>query len=327
MYIDLRDANILITGGAGFIGSSLARALVEKQANVTIIDAMIPPYGGNIFNLYEISKKVTFIRKDVRNEKEMRKILQGKDFVFHLAAQTGRLIAMANPELDFDLNYNGTRSVIKAIVAQKRNIKLVFASSRGVIGAPLYLPVDENHPTNPRDKYGENKLKAERLCFDFSQKHGVRVTSLRFNNVYGPRCQIKSNHYGTINLFIRYALEGKILPIYGNGKQTRDYIYIDDTVDSLIRAIGAKADTEIFFVGSGKEYSLLDIASFIKEEIRSTEYKLIPYPKDLEKIDFSRFVSSFGKIEKMLGWKPQTDFKDGIKKTIEWYKRYFFYYT
>ncbi len=326
MTNNFRNAEVLITGGAGFIGSTLAMSLVEKGARVTIVDAMIPPYGGNMFNLQDIITKIQFLKEDVRDEKKMKKIMQGKDFVFHLAAQTGRLISMEKPEFDFDINYNGTLSVLKAIASEKRNIKLVFASSRGVVGAPVYLPVDENHPTYPRDTYGKNKLKAEGLCIAFSKTHGFSATSLRFNNVYGPRCQIKSNHYGTINLFIRYALEGKVLPIYGDGRQTRDYIYIDDTVDALIRAISKKSDGEIFFVGAGKGYSLLDIVSFIKEEITTVTYTLIPYPKNLEKIDFSRFTSSFEKIEKTLGWNPKIDIKEGIRKTATWYRDYLPYY-
>lgn len=322
----LRGAKILITGGAGFIGSNLAEALLRNGAVITIIDAMIEPYGGNLFNLKDFLGKVEFVKGDVRSRDFMRNYVKGKNYVFHLAAQTGRLISLKNPKLDYDINCNGTLSVLEAISSENRKAKLIFSSSRGVIGAPVYLPVDENHPTNPRDEYGKNKNLAEQACFLYGNKYGFSVTSLRLNNVYGPKCQIKSNHYGTINLFIRYALEKKTLPIYGNGKQTRDYIYVSDAVAALIKAIDRKADGEFFFVGSGREYSLLEIAAFIKKEIKDMKYELIDYPPILKQIDFSRFVCSYKKINTILDWKPKISLELGIKETIKWYKNYLQYY-
>ena len=240
-----RGAEILITGGAGFIGSNLATKLVKNGARVTILDAMIKPYGANEFNLKEIKHKITFIKGDIRSIQTVINVVDGKDFIFHLAGQTGRMISMEQPRLDTDINCLGTLAVLEAIRKQKKKPKLIFGSSRGVIGKPIYFPVDESHPTNPRDIYGINKLAAEKYCMLFGEQYDFGVTSLRLNNVYGPKCQIKSNHYGTINLFIAYALQNKILPIFGEGTQTRDYIYIDDVVDAFIKSMSSKVDGEI----------------------------------------------------------------------------------
>lgn len=324
--IDLLGSQVLITGGAGFIGSNLTERLVNLGAKVTIIDMMLPPYGGNKFNLQNIKKKIVFIKKDIREEIIMRKLVKGKDFIFHLAGQTGRIISMENPVLDSSINCLGTLSLLEALKKENRKAKLIFAGSRGVIGKPMYLPVDENHPTNPLDIYGVNKLTAENYCFVYGREYRFPVCSLRFNNVYGPKCQIKSNHYGTINLFIAYALQKKTLPVYGNGCQTRDYLYIDDAVDALIRATETKADGHFFFVCSGKGYSLLKIVQLIKKEIKTTKYKLTPYPKELKTIDFPNFVSSFDKIKKVLSWEPKVSLDHGIKTTIEYYQRNLLHY-
>lgn len=327
MNKSIRDANILITGGAGFIGSSLARKVVKKGAKVTIIDAMIPPYGGNLFNLYGIRSKVTFIKGDIRSEKLMQKLVLGKDIIFHLAAQTGRLISLKDPKLDFDINVKGTLSILDALKTSHSKAKFIFAGSRGVIGKPRYLPVDEKHIATPRDVYGTNKLLAEKYCFQYAKNHGIFGTILRLNNVYGPRCQVRSDHYGTINLFIRYALDKKVLPVYGDGQQTRDYIYIDDTTEAFISAIDTKADGELFMIGSGKEYSLLAIVALIKKFVPTTRFSLMPYPPLLGRIDFPRFQANPKKAEQILGWQPKIPLEEGIRKTIDYYRKYLRYYV
>lgn len=320
--MDLDNKNVLITGGAGFIGSNLVEQLVKLGANVTIIDSMIAPYGGNEFNLVKIRKKIQFEKADVRSRDQMRELVKNKDFIFHLAGQTGRVISMNNPFLDLDINCNGMLSLLEAIKSENRRVKLIYASSRGVIGVPRYLPVDENHPTNPEDIYGANKLTAEKYCLIYVKTIGLPASIIRLNNVYGPKCQVRSNHYGTINLFIAYALQGKTLPVYGDGTQTRDYVYIDDVVSAFIKIATNKAvDGELFFVSSGKEYSLLEIVNIIQKEIPTTKYTLVPYPPDLKKIDFQRFFSTSEKIYKAVGWIPKTSLEQGIKKTINYYLR------
>lgn len=317
-----KNINILVTGGAGFIGSNLTKMLVRSGANVTVLDLMLSPYGGNMFNLKDTRNKIKFIKGDIRSMSVVRKAVDGKDFVFHLAGQTGRVNSIQNPFLDTSINCIGTLTILDAIKKQNVKSKVIFTSSRGVYGEPRYLPVDERHPISSKDIYGINKRTAEQYCLFYGKEYNIGVTVLRLNNVYGPRCQIKSNHYGTINLFISAALQGKELLLFGDGTQTRDYIYINDTIDALIASMDKKADGELFMVGTGESYSLTDIAQIIKKEIPLTEYRFIPYPENLLSIDFHDFRSDPRKINKVLGWRPKIRLEDGIKKTIHYYKRY-----
>ncbi len=322
----IRGANVLVTGGAGFIGSNLTEKLVKNGLKVTVLDLFLEPYGGNKFNIEKIKDKIRLVKGDVRSKETVEKLAKGKDIIFHLAGQTGRTISFSDPFLDLSINSIGTLNILESIKKNKNHAKLIFSSSRGVIGKPIYLPVDEEHFTNPRDIYGIHKLAAEKYCLAYKQEFGTRSTILRLNNVYGPKCQVRSNHYGTINLFIKYALSKEILPIYGTGKQTRDYVYVDDVVNALILAIDPKADGEIYFVGSGKEKSLLEIAKTIKKFIKNSEHKLVPYPESLINMDFDRFYSSSKKITKHLDWKNTVSFEEGIKKTINYYKKHLSHY-
>lgn len=324
--IDVRDAEILITGGAGFIGSNLAKDLVKKGAKVTVLDAMIMPYGGNQFNLSDIQNNITFVEGDIRSKSTIKKLTKGKDFIFHLAGQTGRVISMKSPKFDYAINAQGTLNILDSVRKQKKKSKVIFSSSRGVIGEPLYLPVDEKHPTFPRDMYGAHKLAAEHYLQMYSREYDIPVSILRFNNVYGPACQIRSNHYGTINLFISYALQGKTLPLYGTGTQTRDYVYVSDVVSSLLAVMDKKADQGIYFVSTNTEASLLDIVAAIKKIIKKTKHVLVPFPESFGKLDFDRFVCSYDKINKELGWAPEVTLEEGIKRTAAFYKKNLKYY-
>lgn len=322
----MNGSEVLVTGGAGFIGSNLVEKLVRNGMKVTVLDLFLEPYGGNKFNLEKIITKINLIKGDVRSKKTVEKLVKGKDFIFHLAGQTGRTISFSDPFLDLSINSVGTLNILESVKRNKNRTKVIFSSSRGVIGKPIYFPVDENHPTNPRDIYGIHKLAAEKYCLTYKQEFGTKSTILRLNNVYGPKCQVRSNHYGTINLFIKYALLKETLPIYGNGKQTRDYVYIDDVISALILATDTKADGEIFFVGSGRENSLLEIAKTIKKHIKNSEHKLVPYPESLVNMDFDRFYSSSKKITKHLNWKSTVSLEEGIKKTINYYKKHLPHY-
>lgn len=325
--VDIRDAEVLITGGVGFIGSTLAQKILAAGARVTVLDSMIEPYGGNEFNLRDIVEKISFIKGDIRSRKDVEKAVNGKDIIYHLAGQTGRVISMQRPEFDYEMNVKGTLLLLDTLRKNNKEAKFIFTSSRGVIGDPISLPVDESHPTNPKDIYGAHKLVAEKYCSIYAWEYGIDVGIVRFNNIYGPRCQIKSNHYGTINLFIRYALEGKVLPIYGTGTQTRDYVYVDDAVSALICMLHPHAKNELFIIGSETETSLLSIAKIIKKSLPMTNYKLVPYPQELRKIDFNRFITSSQKAKDMLGWSTKVNIEEGIKKTIEFYQKNISYYT
>ena len=319
----LQHKKILITGGLGFIGSSIAHACVRHGAQVTLLDACIEPYGWNLANIETIRKDVEYIKGDVRDRELMKKVVPRQDIVFHMAAQVGREISMEKPELDTDINCNGTLNVLEACRISSRGVKVVFAGSRGQIGEPRYLPVDEQHPQNPTDVYGINKMAAEQYLFLYSHVYGFPVVSLRLNNVYGPRCQMHAGFYGILNWFMANAMNGKPITVYGAGQQTRDYVYIDDVVDAFVRAaISDRANNEVFFVGSGVETVFLDMVKEVVRAVGRGEIVHVPFPVAREKIDIKRFVVTCTKIEKALAWRAQVPLASGVKQTAEYYAKH-----
>ncbi len=321
-YSALKGKRVLITGGLGFIGSNIAHRCVELGAHVTLVDACIEPYGWNPFNIEEIKSKVQFIKGDVRDRSLLVELTAEKDIVFHMAAQVGREISVESPELDVDINCHGTINLLEAVRRNGSRAKVVFAGSRGQIGEPVYMPVDEHHPQNPTDVYGINKMAGEQYLFLYSKIYGFPVVSLRLNNVYGPRCQMHAGFYGILNWFMANAMNGKPITVYGEGRQTRDYVYISDVVDAFIRvAISEKANGQMYFVGSGVEMVFIDMVKEIVRAVGKGEITHIPFPKTREAIDIKRFVVTYKKIHDAVGWTPQVDLATGVKRTYEFYAR------
>ena len=320
-YSKLNGKNILITGGLGFIGSNLAHKLVGYGANVEIFDAMLDPYGWNFANVREIKDKLSVVKGDIRDKEFLRKHIENKDIIFHLAAQVGREVSMENPVLDTEINCNGTINLCQIMVELQSKAKIVYAGSRGQIGEPVYLPVDENHPTNPTDVYGINKLAAEKYLLLYGNIYGFPVTSLRLNNVYGPRCQMHHGFYGILNWFITNAHLGKPITVYGDGLQTRDYVFVDDVVDGFIRsALTPATDNEIYFIGSGVETLFLDMVKSVIKSVGKGEYTHIPFPPERESIDIRKFVVTFKKFQAATGWEPKYDLETGVQKTVDFYQ-------
>jgi UDP-glucose 4-epimerase len=322
-YAALANKNVLITGGLGFIGSSIAHACVRHGARVTLLDACIEPYGWNEANIRGIEQDVEVVRGDVRDRELMRKLVPSRDLVFHMAAQVGREISMDSPELDIDINCNGMVSVLEACRASSIGTKVVFAGSRGQIGEPEYLPVDEQHPQNPTDIYGINKMAAEKYLFLYSHVYGFPVVSLRLNNVYGPRCQMHAGFYGILNWFMARAMDGKPITVYGEGQQTRDYVYIDDVVDAFVRTgISERANNQMFFVGSGVETVFLDMVKEIVAAVGKGEITYVPFPAAREKIDIKRFVVTCEKLAQAVGWAAKASLTQGVAATFEYYAKH-----
>jgi UDP-glucose 4-epimerase len=317
----MRGKRILITGGLGFIGSSIALQCVSLGADVTLLDACLEPYGWNFANIDEIKNSVLFIKEDVRNQKRIEEIVFKSDIVYHMAAQVGREISMENPDLDAEINCLGTLHVLEAARKMETPPVIVYAGSRGQTGEPISLPVDENHPDNPTDIYGINKLAAEKYLFLYHKVYGLPVVSLRLNNVYGPRCQMHAGFYGILNWFMSKAMQGEAITVYGDGSQTRDYVYIDDVADAFIRAsLTNESIGEMFYVGSGVETVFMDMVNEIVHTVGRGKIVHIPFPEAREKIDIRRFVVSTEKIHLYMGWKPMTNLVEGIGLTYRFYE-------
>lgn len=314
--------NILIIGGLGFIGSNLAHALVKKDCKITILDAEIDPYGWNYFNIDSIKNKVNYKKIDIRDIKNLNSQIKNKDIIFNFAGQVSRIISLENPQLDIDINVIGTINVLEAVKNHAPDAKVIFAGSRAQTGEPQYLPVDENHPDNPTDIYGINKLTAEKYHKLYYDVYKIRTSVFRINNVYGPRCQIKHGHYGVLNLFIYWALSNSPLTVYGDGSQTRDYIYIDDLIKAFIAIMdNQKSDGHFFQVGSGVETKFIEMVNIIKDIIPNSDIVHQPFPELLDKIDINRFVSTSKKLKQIGQWVPEIPLKEGIARTIEFYKK------
>ncbi len=322
-YHLLKYKSVLITGGLGFIGSSIAHCCVALGAEVTLLDACLEPYGWNLANIREIEDRVRFVKGDVRDEEMIRKLVPEAEIVFHMAAQVGREISMEDPKLDADINCMGTLNILETARRMDSPPKIIYAGSRGQVGEPVYLPVDEKHPDHPTDIYGINKLAAEKYLLLYHKVYNIPVVSLRLNNVYGPRCQMHAGFYGILNWFMSNAMQEKPITVYGEGLQTRDYVYIDDVVDAFVRsAIIDEALGEICYVGSGKETVFLDMVREIVRAVGKGEIVHVPFPESREKIDIKRFVVDISKIRTLLGWTPKVDLSVGIQRTYEYYRHH-----
>jgi UDP-glucose 4-epimerase len=253
--------NVLITGGLGFIGSNLAIRLVREGARVSICDARIEGYGANDANIREIRDDVEVQVSDVRDDNVMGHLVAGKDVVFHLAAQVSHVMSLSNPFPDIDINIKGTAAVLEACRRRNPGALVVRSGTRGQYGPAVALPVSEEAPSDPRGLYEISQLSAEMICRAYTRIHGIRTVPLRLTNVYGPRAQMKHSQFGVVNWFVRLALEGRPIPIFGTGKILRDFLYVDDCVEALVRAAREpRAVGEILNVGNDRASTFLEVA-------------------------------------------------------------------
>lgn len=321
------EKNILITGGLGFIGSSLARKLVQLQAKVTLVDSLIPQYGGNLFNIADIKEKVTVNITDVRDPYALAYLIQDKDFLFNLAGQTSHLDSMTDPQTDLSINATAQLSILEACKKHNPQIKIVFASTRQLYGKPQYLPVDENHPIQPVDVNGINKLAGEWYHLLYNQVYNIRSCALRLTNTYGPGMRVKDARQTFLGIWIRNLIEGKPIQVFGDGLQLRDFNYVDDVVEALlISAIHPQADGQIFNLGSAEYINLKDLAEMLVEIYQGGNYEVIPFPPERKIIDIGDYYSDYTKIKQALGWSPYISLKEGLDKTLSYYIQHHAYY-
>lgn len=317
------NAKVLITGGLGFIGSNLARSLVSKGADVTLVDSLIPQYGGNAFNIEDIRRRVTVNVCDVRDAFAMAYLIQGKDYLFNLAGQTSHLDSMTDPQTDLDINAAAQLSILETCRKANPGIKIVFASTRQLYGRPDYLPVDENHPVRPVDVNGINKLAGEWYHLLYNNVYGIRACALRLTNTYGPGMRVKDARQTFLGIWIRNLIEGKPLLVFGDGAQLRDFNYVDDVVEALLlAALSEKADGQVFNLGSSEIVGLKQLAQMLVEQQPGGSYQLVNFPADRKAIDIGDYYSDFNKIRQALGWEPKTPLKQGLQKSLAYYAQH-----
>ncbi len=318
-----RDKRVLITGGLGFIGSTLAIQLVHLGARVTVLDAMIPEYGGNLFNIEPVKDHVAINFSDIRDEMSINYLVREKDYIFHLAGQTSHVLSLTNPFPDIDINIKGTAILMEACRLNNRQVRVIYTGTRGQYGPATRLPVSEDAPTNPRGIYEISNLTAEQIIKVYNDIHGIRSVLLRLTNIYGSRAQMKHSRYVVANWFIRLALDNETIPVFGDGQIKRDFLHVDDCVEALLMsAVCDAAMGEIFNVGMDTYSNFLDLAKTIVEEAGSGRWEFAPFTPERAAQEPGDFYSDISKIRRVVGWEPTNGLRDGVRRTIDYYRKY-----
>lgn len=321
MTNNFHNKNVLITGGLGFIGSNLARRLVQLEANVLLVDSLIPEYGGNLFNIANMRDQVRVNIADVRDEHGMRYLVQGQDYIFNLAGQVSHTDSMVNPYTDLEINTRSPLSILEACRYGNPEAKIIFASTRQIYGKPEYLPVDERHPLHPVDVNGINKLAGEWYHIVYHNAHGLKTAVLRLTNTYGPRMRVKDARQTFIGWWIRQLVEGHPLQIFGDGLQVRDFNHVEDVVEALLCvAEHSVADGQIYNLGGDDPINLKDLAEMMIEIVGRGSYDIIPFPAERKRIDIGDFYGDYRKIRSKLGWRPKISLPDGLATTLAYYQ-------
>ena len=318
-----KGRSALITGGLGFIGSNLARRLVEIGVEVSVLDALMPEQGGNQFNLRDLLGRVEIHTADMRDQRVVNHLVGGVDYVFNLAGSVSHLESMQQPLRDLELNCAAHVTLLEACRNFNPHVKVVFTSTRQVYGKPVYLPLDEQHRVAPLDVNGINKLAAEHYHLLYQRVYGTRAVCLRLTNTYGPRQLIHHNRQGFIAWFIRQAIEGGVIELYGEGRQRRDMNYVDDVVEALLLAGASEAaEGEVYNLGGDEPVSLAEMAEELIAITGRGSVRSVPFPPERQLIDVGNTHSSFAKIEAALGWRPTTPLREGLRRTVEFYERH-----
>ena len=322
-----RGKKALITGGLGFIGSNLARALVGLGAEVTLVDSMIPEYGGNLRNLAGIERRVQVNFTDVRDGHSLPHLVRGQDFLFNLAGQTSHMDSMSDPQTDLEINARAQLSILEACRLHNPGIRIVFASTRQIYGRPDYLPVDEAHPLRPVDVNGINKLAGESYHLLYHRVHGIRSTVLRLTNTIGPRMRIKDARQTFVGVWIKQALQGEAFEVWG-GQQLRDFTYVDDAVEAFLLAAAKDAAAgEVFNVGGTAPVPLEELAAELAMACKEGQFVVRSFPGERKKIDIGDFYADYRLIAKKLGWRPRTKLREALVKTVAYYRKELAHYV
>lgn len=316
-------SSCLITGGLGFIGSNLALRLVDLGARVTLVDAMIPEYGGNLFNIEPIRDRVKVNFGDICDRHAMNWLVCEQDYVFHLAGQVSHIMSMHDPFPDIEYNVKGTAVIMEALRRFNPKVRLVFTGTRGQYGPAVQLPVNEEAPTNPKGMYEISNLTAEKIIQVYNDVHGIHSVLLRLTNVYGPRAQMKHSQYGVANWFVRLAIDDQTISVFGDGRILRDFLYVDDCVEALLMSAACdEAIGQVLNVGVDRPSSFVELAETIVRIAGTGRWEFAPFTPERKAQEPGDFYSDITKIRRVVGWQPTSPLELGLGQTIDYYRRY-----
>jgi len=319
-----RGRRVLVTGGLGFIGSNLARTLVDLGADVLIVDSLLPDYGGNLFNLNEYESRLRVNIADIRQGTTMNYLVRGREVIFNLAGQVSHIDSMRDPHTDLEINCRSQLTLLEACRQHNPSTKVVYAGTRQIYGKPDRLPVDESQLVRPTDINGINKAAGEQYHLVYNNVFGIRACSLRLTNVYGPRQLIRHNRQGFIGWFVRMALEGREIQIYGDGSQIRDFVYVDDACDAFLRA-GCDDATNggVFNVGGSEPIAHRELVALLLEASGRGTMRFVEWPEDKRRIDIGSFYSDSTRMTTTTGWTPLVTLRAGLAATLSYYRDHF----
>lgn len=317
-----RDRRVLITGGLGFIGSTLARRLADGGARVTLVDSLVPEYGGNLFNIAGLEDRVRVNISDVRDEHSFAYLVRGQDFLFNLAGQTSHLDSMQDPYTDMEINCRAQLSILEACRKFNAGIRVVFASTRQIYGRPDYLPVDEKHLLHPVDVNGINKMAGESYHILYHDAYGLHACALRLTNTYGPRMRIRDARQTFLGVWIRSLLEGRPFEVW-DGAQKRDFNHVEDVVDALLLAITSDATAgRVFNLGGSEVVTLRELAEMLVAQHPGGSFTQCLFPPERKQIDIGDYYADSGLLQRTLGWEPRIGLRDGLARTVAFYREH-----
>ncbi len=318
-----RGRRVMVTGGLGFIGSNLVRKLVDAGADTLIVDSLNPDYGGNLFNIHGIEDRVRLNIGDVRDQTSMDVLVKDREVIFNLAGQVSHIDSMRDPYTDLEINCRAQLSMLEACRQYNPRVRVVYAGTRQVYGRPDHLPVNERHLVRPADINGVNKAAGEYYHLLYNNVFDVRACSLRLTNVYGPRQLIRHNRQGFIGWFLRLAIEGREIEIFGDGSQLRDFVYVDDAADAFLRA-GAtdSCNGEVFNVGGDEPISHRELVLLLLDVAGSGSMRFVEWPPEKKRIDIGSFYSDSTKFRETVGWRPTVGLREGFERTIAFYREH-----
>jgi UDP-glucose 4-epimerase len=314
-----QGSKVLITGGLGFIGSNLAERLVAVGAAVTIVDSLLPDYGGLMHNVRTIADRVRINISDVRDRHAMPALVRGQDYLFNLAGQTSHLDSMADPQTDLEINCRAQLSILEACREHNPTIRIVYASTRQIYGQPDYLPVDEGHPIRPVDVNGIHKVAGEWYHLLYDRVYGLPATALRLTNTYGPHMRVKDARQTFLGIWIAKAVRGESFEVWG-GSQLRDFTYVDDAVEAFLLSAADPQSGRVFNLGGAEVVSLESLADLVMRVAGGGSYVVREFPAERKRIDIGDYYAEDRLIESALGWTPRISLEEGLRRTVDYYR-------